>query len=982
MKEIPFITEGLDFTYRIKAQRLGFNKYVNVSFEEISGLTVNHISLPSTKTPVSYSIDEYGRLIIPISGEGLACNTYGLELTGFYNNGNWRRQEVPTVEIVKASSQDNYALQESDDRTIDITITLGETTVSSRVFQSAIDAVRKKIADSEGVGDVKINGRSIVETNPITGKKEVNLQKDMLGKVDDVKVNGESVLNAANEANIEVPTTVEQLSDSADFAKKTDLQTMQGEVAQAISDATVSEVEATVDNNTGTPEVDYSFGNGKIQLGFRNLKGEKGDKLQFSDLTQAEKASLKGPQGDSVLVGQGDLPMAHVLGNDNTKAMSQKGVTDALNEAINEHTYVGGEDLELELDTYQESDGWIGTDNKWSPSSYKCRFIPVTAGKTYRIKRNASANSTYAFVVSDDVGDAGDLVSTFAIGVTGVTNLNQMLAEIVAPADARYLYVGSTVNTTNDRLPQSLIVLNRTSISSSIAEISNDLNSYGLPKIIDLTSITEVHIGASGSGKWLSYVWYGKFLYVDGIKKILLKGGTNFTYYLLLKSGSHVLNANVDYATGYSANGNTLEANKTVIVDVPADAKYMFFLTKRGTGSTIACEPAQVTFLGEVVTQKELNKNNFPSFLTIDSEDSGVLYTIDNFIMKHSFEDNVEYLSFSTDLGKSWTTVENTFDEKITHVHYFADGTFMLCTPDKCYWTKDFETFTESTIYDYDGSIYQPVEGETRFYATKGYERTFINGKEWHFFGDYVQTTPNPRLWCTTDYGRTLRCVYAFGLSSINETVYRARHIHAFKYNPFDKKFYVFTGDNANECHVIKGTCAEGVWAWEHVATGDEWKLTQPEFFEGYMVAVTDYTTQALANKKGIIRCPTEDMLADNFTYWFKASSEIMGNAAITKYFRDKNGWRIILPDYAGGAKVLMAKNDLDFVWVNNTDGLRICGFTACNHKGDVYAFYRNVGTSVVGEDWLKIQIPSFNLTKAMRKAGASDFLDYLTTEF
>lgn len=346
MKEIPFITEGLDFTYRIKAQRLGFNKYVNVSFEEISGLTVNHISLPSTKTPVSYSTDEYGRLIIPISGEGLACNTYGLELTGFYNNGNWRRQEVPTVEIVKASYQDNYALQESDDRTIDITITLGETTVSSRVFQSTIDAVRKNIADSEGISDVKIEGRSIVETNPITGKKEVKLLKDMLGKVDDVKVNGESILDNNNIANIEVPTTVEELNDSSDYAKKTDLQTMQEQVAQAVSDtveqleqsiedAAVSEVEATVDNNTGTPEVDYSFENRKIQLGFRNLKGEKGDPLTWNDLTEPQKASLKGEPGAAAIWDENEphtkiTDLVHVKGMNDVLPMSQMGITSAI----------------------------------------------------------------------------------------------------------------------------------------------------------------------------------------------------------------------------------------------------------------------------------------------------------------------------------------------------------------------------------------------------------------------------------------------------------------------------------------------------------------------------------------------------------------------------------------------------------------------------------------------------------------------------
>lgn len=433
MKEIPFITEGLDFTYRIKAQRLGFNKYVNVSFEEISGLTVNHISLPSTKTPVSYSIDEYGRLIIPISGEGLACNTYGLELTGFYNNGNWRRQEVPTVEIVKASSQDNYALQESDDRTIDITITLGETTVSSRVFQSTIDAMRQNIADSEGVGDVKINGRSIVETNPITGKKEVNLQKDMLGKVDDVKVNGESVLNEANEANIVVPTTVEELSDSSDFAKKTDLQDLTQQLEQSIEDAAVSEVEATVDNNTGTPEVDYTFENGKIQLDFRNLKGEKGDKLQFSDLNQHEKDSLKGAPGESAVFDPNTGNIAVIeqsVGDSTTNPMSQKATTDAIENRISHY---------LDSREYVQSDliaghfykaNNVGTATEYgSVSSASCLLLECKQGDIFSLITYAkSATCPYLFLDENMV-------------ILAKSESGSFEGEITAPANTKYLAV-------------------------------------------------------------------------------------------------------------------------------------------------------------------------------------------------------------------------------------------------------------------------------------------------------------------------------------------------------------------------------------------------------------------------------------------------------------------------------------------------------------------------------------------------------------
>ena len=51
----------------------------------------------------------------------------------------------------------------------------------------------------------------------------------------------------------------------------------------------------------------------------------------------------KGDPGDSVLVGEGDLPLAHVLGQDNTKAISQKGVSDVL------YPFVGDYDYEVEI---------------------------------------------------------------------------------------------------------------------------------------------------------------------------------------------------------------------------------------------------------------------------------------------------------------------------------------------------------------------------------------------------------------------------------------------------------------------------------------------------------------------------------------------------------------------------------------------------------------------------------------------------------
>lgn len=644
------------------------------------------------------------------------------------------------------------------------------------------------------------------------------------------------------------------------------------------------------------------------------------------------------------------------------------------------------EPIAIDINRYSSVHVWR-TDSSWV-NTYTGKFIPVTPKAFYAITANAENDSLCCFTQDNTANPS------FATGSSRVTISANQTRTLTAPYDAMFLWISDTASVV--RLPQSIEEYETVSITS-IAEIMPSIklliketpNLLPLPKempnTIDTNNYQAIHIGPAGDGVWRATSgWYGKFVPINGHTHIYMEAGNAEMTYCLLTDGSHASGQNVSYAEGYSGNGRRIQANTSVTVEIPSGASFLYYFATKDNYTT-SNEPEKIILLGEIVCRDELDdssSNKFPTYIEF-GENEGVMYTIDNFIMKHIYENEVEYLCFSTDLGENWIQVENTFDTRITHAHYFVDGTLLMCTPTKCYWTKDFQTFTESVVYDYDGSLFQPESG-TRFYNIPKFKenRTFVNNEEWHLWGDYIITTTKPRLWYTKDNGRTIRAAYAFGLSSIDGTVYSARHIHAFEYNPFDEHFYAFTGDSATECHIIKGQYNNGTWTWEHIVTGALWKLTSPVFFKGYFAAVTDYTDSSLSEKKGLIRCPVNAISEENICYLFKATSSMMGNAALSGYIYDKNGWRVMTCDYLGGNKVLMAKNNYDFTWVYNTNGKRMSSFIGPNANGDVYVFYRNVGASVSGEDWLRINGNTFNFTKAIRDAGAKNFFDYRITDF
>lgn len=166
-------------------------------------------------------------------------------------------------------------------------------------------------------------------------------------------------------------------------------------------------------------------------------KGEKGE------------TGATGPQGDSFqpIEDVSGLVLAHTTGQDNTKAMSQKGVTDAITDS-------------MAIDTIIVDPSIVGTlvnkyitSNKWASgsSSKNGYFIPVTPYKHYRITRQDKG--FHFFFTKDMYSDTGN-APHYAGGLTtdpGWASEGSVL--VTAPSDAAYLWVRNMNASEDSRLP-------------------------------------------------------------------------------------------------------------------------------------------------------------------------------------------------------------------------------------------------------------------------------------------------------------------------------------------------------------------------------------------------------------------------------------------------------------------------------------------------------------------------------------------------
>ena len=284
-------------------------------------------------------------------------------------------------------------------------------------------------------------------------------------KVNNIKVNNNFVqIDEQGNALLEIPTKTSDITNDSNY------QTAQ-QVQQAIEENLVPNATATVDNNTGTPSVEVTKNGNNIDFAFSGLKGAKGDPMTFDDLTPAQKEELKGDQGDSAVYDPSspdtpDFVMANTTGNSTTKAMTQKAVTEALEEIA---TF---EDERIDVTKYAFKNGvYIAANNNWwrtGVGGNGCRFIPVNPGEKYKIvAKEGSSYSHCVFLTTNNYSNKGEV--SYAGGITTYSSWPNGEIRVV-PEDAAYLYIKVTASNV-DITPTVYRI-------KSVKERVTELNSY------------------------------------------------------------------------------------------------------------------------------------------------------------------------------------------------------------------------------------------------------------------------------------------------------------------------------------------------------------------------------------------------------------------------------------------------------------------------------------------------------------------------
>lgn len=356
---------------------------------------------------------------------------------------------------------------------------------------------------------------------------------------------------------------------------------------------------------------------------------------------------------------------------------------------------------------------------------------------------------------------------------------------------------------------------------------------------------------------------------------------------------------------------------------------------------------------------------------------TNIIATTETYILEQIIKEDKEYFRFSKDLGATWVEKENTIGA-IGYVHWFSDGTCLICGHNKCYTTKDFVKLTESSVFDEDGSLFKP-DSQHFFYSGSNQNLYYkLDGKETLIWSDYNTAVYNSRVWMTQDRGKTIKCILKNKVTQAEDgEVINVRHFHCTFFDEKEQTLYITAGDYDYENILIIGNYSKEIekFTFKTLGPEDKYKIGMMFVKDEIAFFLTDYADlEGLYS--GLGYCYKDNVKEGDFGnhYLYKDKDK----TAFLAYYADSNNNHILLGDGAVFNAIWVAKNNYDFKKIkfyNRT--VSVVSAHGPNFKGDVIVRGTDgYSTPETVTERLRINRQGFmfNLTETLRQSGITDF--------
>lgn len=239
--------------------------------------------------------------------------------------------------------------------------------------------------------------------------------------------------------------------------------------------------------------------------------------------------------------------------------------------------------VEKDISSLSSVSSFIGTSgagqDKWqSTTGYKCKFLAVNPGETYRIQANASRGTRVAILKTDSHTSGTD--ADYATGCSNVLIPSGEYYNVTVPSDGHYMYICIQSNS-NDTTPQGVFV-----VVSKFASLDDQFLAIN-SQIIDTSSLVTLGWFINSNNKWEQASTTNNFAYalipITPGEDYIVFGGTTNGIFAVLASATKSNGGTPVWATGYTGRIRVL-AGEHYSFTAPEDAAYIY-LNLRSSGN-------------------------------------------------------------------------------------------------------------------------------------------------------------------------------------------------------------------------------------------------------------------------------------------------------------------------------------------------------------------------------------------------------------